>query len=42
MVKDHRTGVETSNLQAVMDGGLEDFAKTYLLQFGGAVAAMPT
>jgi peptide chain release factor 2 len=42
MVKDHRTGVETSNVQAVMDGDLEDFAKTYLLQFGGAVASMPT
>jgi peptide chain release factor 2 len=25
MVKDHRTGVETSNVQAVMDGGLDAF-----------------
>ena len=25
MVKDHRTGVETSNVQAVMDGGLDEF-----------------
>ena len=25
MVKDHRTGVETSNVQGVMDGGLDPF-----------------
>lgn len=42
MVKDHRTGVETSNVQGVMDGDLVEFAKTYLLQYGGAVASMPT
>jgi peptide chain release factor 2 len=31
LVKDHRTGVETSNTQAVMDGDLDDFIKAYLL-----------
>jgi peptide chain release factor 2 len=25
MVKDHRTGVETSNVQAVMDGDIDAF-----------------
>ncbi len=33
MVKDHRTNEETSNTQAVMDGGLNDFIKAYLLKF---------
>mgnify|MGYP000666361324 CR=1 FL=1 len=31
MVKDVRTGEETSNVQAVMDGDLEPFMKAYLL-----------
>lgn len=30
MVKDHRTGCETANIQAVMDGGLEDFIEAKL------------
>jgi peptide chain release factor 2 len=34
LVKDLRTGVETSNVQAVMDGGLMDFMKSYLMKFG--------
>lgn len=32
MVKDHRTGYETSNVQAVMDGQLEKFIKEYLVK----------
>jgi len=35
MVKDLRTGYETSNVQAVMDGDLDVFIKTYLMEFGG-------
>ena len=35
MVKDLRTGVETGNVQAVMDGDLEAFIKAYLMEFGG-------
>jgi peptide chain release factor 2 len=31
MVKDVRTGHETSNIQAVLDG----FIKSYLMEFGG-------
>jgi len=34
MVKDLRTGVETSNVNAVMDGDLDDFIKAYLMEFG--------
>ncbi|NQT78323.1 MAG: peptide chain release factor 2 [Bacteroidetes bacterium] len=34
MVKDVRTGHETGNVQAVMDGDLNDFIKSYLMQFG--------
>jgi peptide chain release factor 2 len=33
MVKDHRTNVETSNVQAVMDGDLDAFIKDFLLKF---------
>jgi peptide chain release factor 2 len=35
MVKDLRTGVETGNVQAVMDGDLDDFIKAFLMEFGG-------
>ena len=30
LVKDHRTGFETSNVQAVMDGEIQDFINDYL------------
>ena len=33
MVKDHRTNEETSNVQAVMDGDINQFIKAYLLKF---------
>lgn len=33
MVKDLRTNVETSNVQQVMDGELDDFIKAYLIEF---------
>ena len=32
MVKDHRTGCETGNTDAVLDGDLDRFIETYLLQ----------
>jgi peptide chain release factor 2 len=35
MVKDLRTGFETGNAQAVLDGDLDGFIKAYLMEFGG-------
>lgn len=35
MVKDLRTGFETGNVQAVLDGDLNDFIKAYLMEFAG-------
>lgn len=32
-VKDHRTGHQTSNVEAVMDGKIDDFIKAYLMEF---------
>ena len=34
MVKDLRTNVETSNVQNVLDGDIEDFLKSFLMEFG--------
>ncbi len=36
LVKDIRTGYETSNVQAVMDGNLNDFIKAYLMEYGNS------
>ena len=33
-VKDHRTNHQTSNVNAVMDGDIDDFIKAYLMEFG--------
>ena len=34
-VKDHRTDYQTSNVNAVMDGDIDEFIKTFLMEFGG-------
>lgn len=36
LVKDLRTGVESSNVQAVMDGDLNPFIKAYLMEYGSS------
>jgi peptide chain release factor 2 len=36
MVKDHRTDVETGNIQAVLDGKLDEFIVEYLRRKGGS------
>jgi peptide chain release factor 2 len=35
LVKDLRTGMETGNTQAVLDGDINDFIKAYLMEYGG-------
>ncbi len=35
LVKDHRTNVETSQTQKVLDGEIDDFIREYLLHFAG-------
>ena len=35
-VKDHRTGFQTSDVNAVMDGDLDGFIKAFLMEFAGA------
>ena len=32
-VKDHRTNYQTSDVQNVMDGGIDEFIKAYLMEF---------
>lgn len=34
-VKDHRTNLQTSDVDGVMDGDIDDFIKAYLMEFGG-------
>ncbi|MFN2336982.1 MAG: peptide chain release factor-like protein, partial [Bacteroidales bacterium] len=36
LVKDLRTGYESGNAQAVLDGDLDEFIKSYLMEFGGS------
>jgi len=36
LIKDIRTNHETSNVQAVMDGELDDFIKAYLMEYGNS------
>ena len=36
LIKDIRTGYETSNIQAVMDGDLNAFIKAYLMEYGNS------
>jgi len=39
LVKDVRTGKETSNVQGVMDGEIDEFIKAFLMMYGkGGVA----
>ncbi len=38
MVKDHRTGLETGNVQAVMDGEIDEFIEAYLKAAARATA----
>jgi peptide chain release factor 2 len=35
LVKDVRTGEETSNVQGVMDGEIDEFIKAYLMALSG-------
>ncbi|MCK4701350.1 MAG: peptide chain release factor 2, partial [Bacteroidales bacterium] len=37
MVKDLRTSHETSDVQGVLDGDLNELIKTYLMEFGGKI-----
>jgi len=35
LVKDLRTNLETGNVQAILDGDLDEFIKAFLMEFGG-------
>jgi peptide chain release factor 2 len=37
LVKDVRTGHESTNVEAVMDGNLDEFLKAYLMMMGQAL-----
>ncbi|HOK74078.1 MAG TPA: peptide chain release factor 2 [Bacteroidales bacterium] len=41
LVKDLRTGYETSNVQAVLDGEIDGFIKAYLMEFAGKEEITP-
>ena len=41
MVKDHRTGYEVGNAEAVLDGRLDDFIGAYLRQTAGQTTSQP-
>jgi peptide chain release factor 2 len=41
MVKDHRTGHETGNTQAVLDGRLDDFMEAFLRHKVGEGTPLP-
>jgi len=41
LIKDHRTGTEVGNVQAVMDGDLDIFIDAYLKQKPGASLSLP-
>ena len=34
MVNDHRTELKRTDIQAVMDGDIDDFIKAFLMEFG--------
>ena len=36
-MKDHRTGHQTSDVNGVMDGELDDFIKAYLMEFAATL-----
>ena len=40
MVKDHRTSIEKGNIDAVLDGDLDDFIHAYLRRLGGRAGAL--